>query len=103
MTSRITEVVEAAAMEIAVTGSLSHLYTTCSKDGFVNAKPTPAEPDACTACQLNEIATELRQSRAVQQLPRRAAPQQRIGPCPCACNSGGFCGGCGHAGCGGRR
>lgn len=23
--------------------------------------------------------------------------------CPCACNSGGFCGGCGHAGCGGRR
>jgi hypothetical protein len=25
------------------------------------------------------------------------------GPCPCACNSGGQCGGCGHAGCGGRR
>ncbi|MZG16173.1 hypothetical protein GTY44_22240 [Streptomyces sp. SID5914] len=25
------------------------------------------------------------------------------GRCPCACNSGGFCGGCGHAGCGGRR
>lgn len=24
-------------------------------------------------------------------------------PCPCACNSNGFCGGCGHAGCGGRR
>ena len=23
--------------------------------------------------------------------------------CPCECNSGGFCGGCGHAGCGGRR
>jgi hypothetical protein len=22
--------------------------------------------------------------------------------CPCACNAGGFCGGCGHAGCGGR-
>jgi hypothetical protein len=30
---------------------------------------------------------------------RRRTP----GPCPCACNSGGFCGGCGHAGCGGRR
>jgi hypothetical protein len=27
----------------------------------------------------------------------------RPGPCPCECNSGGFCGGCGHAGCGGRR
>ncbi|GAA2658753.1 hypothetical protein [Streptomyces vastus] len=25
------------------------------------------------------------------------------GRCPCSCNSGGFCGGCGHAGCGGRR
>jgi hypothetical protein len=24
-------------------------------------------------------------------------------PCPCECNHGGFCGGCGHAGCGGRR
>ena len=22
--------------------------------------------------------------------------------CPCECNSGGFCGGCGHAGCGMR-
>jgi hypothetical protein len=25
----------------------------------------------------------------------------RVPPCPCACNNGGFCGGCGHAGCGG--
>jgi hypothetical protein len=25
-----------------------------------------------------------------------------VGPCPCECNHGGFCGGCGHAGCGGR-
>jgi len=24
-------------------------------------------------------------------------------PCPCECNRGGRCGGCGHAGCGGRR
>lgn len=23
-------------------------------------------------------------------------------PCPCECNSGGFCGGCGHNGCGRR-
>lgn len=28
---------------------------------------------------------------------------RRTGPCPCECNRGGFCGGCGHAGCGGRR
>lgn len=24
------------------------------------------------------------------------------GPCPCECNSGAFCGGCGHRGCGRR-
>ncbi|MGP3949635.1 hypothetical protein [Streptomyces sp. 7N604] len=35
-----------------------------------------------------------------QQLP---AQRRTAGPCPCACTSGGFCGGCGHAGCGGRR
>ena len=29
--------------------------------------------------------------------------QRPVGPCPCECNSGGFCGGCGHAGCGGLR
>lgn len=26
-----------------------------------------------------------------------------VGSCPCECNRGWFCGGCGHAGCGGRR
>jgi len=30
-------------------------------------------------------------------------PRRFVGACPCACNSGGWCGGCGHAGCGGRR
>ncbi len=30
-------------------------------------------------------------------------PRRRtVSGCPCPCNSGGFCGGCGHAGCGGR-
>jgi hypothetical protein len=33
----------------------------------------------------------------------RPAFEPRSGGCPCECNSGGFCGGCGHAGCGGRR
>lgn len=28
---------------------------------------------------------------------------RQVGPCSCECNRGGFCGGCGHAGCGGRR
>lgn len=36
--------------------------------------------------------------------PARDKPRLRqlMRGCPCACNSGGFCGGCGHAGCGGR-
>ncbi|RPE38659.1 hypothetical protein EDD90_1579 [Streptomyces sp. Ag109_O5-1] len=35
---------------------------------------------------------------------RHMAPRGHMkGTCPCPCNSGAFCGGCGHAGCGGRR
>lgn len=34
--------------------------------------------------------------------PIRTGSEANVG-CPCVCNSGGFCGGCGHAGCGGRR
>src|SRR6266540_6503513 len=33
---------------------------------------------------------------------RRPASRWAAGPCGCACTSGGFCGGCGHAGCGRR-
>jgi hypothetical protein len=37
-------------------------------------------------------------------IPRqRTDSTRKPGPCPCACNAGGFCGGCGHAGCGARR
>ena len=36
-------------------------------------------------------------------VPRpRPAARRAAGPCGCACTSGGFCGGCGHAGCGRR-
>ncbi len=34
-------------------------------------------------------------------IERRRAEAARH--CTCECNSGSFCGGCGHAGCGGRR
>lgn len=45
-----------------------------------------------------------------QQPPRRAssasyprrAPRPAVGTCGCECGRGGFCGGCGHAGCGRR-
>ncbi|MFJ3987718.1 hypothetical protein ACIPWY_03485 [Streptomyces sp. NPDC090032] len=35
--------------------------------------------------------------------PTRSAWRRPAGPCTCACSTGGFCGGCGHAGCTGRR
>lgn len=35
-------------------------------------------------------------------LMQREIKPQKVGPCPCECNRGGFCGGCGHAGCGRR-
>ncbi|TKA00100.1 hypothetical protein [Actinacidiphila oryziradicis] len=41
-------------------------------------------------------------ARHVSYGPLPAAGRRRVGRCPCVCNSGGFCGGCGHAGCGGR-
>ena len=31
------------------------------------------------------------------------AAASAVEPCPCACNEGGWCGGCGHAGCGALR
>ena len=44
-----------------------------------------------------------RTHRVLAQLQYRLPTRSRIGPCPCICNAGGFCGGCGHAGCGARR
>lgn len=66
--------------------------------------------EICSACGTDEALVQLanrgllepltawpliRQTELDQRLPRRS------GPCPCECNSGGFCGGCGHAGCSG--
>lgn len=30
---------------------------------------------------------------------QRALKREHVRPCPCECATGGFCGGCGHAGC----
>lgn len=58
-------------------------------------KVSPAEAGRLLDEQAARILAGVRTS------PRYLA--RATGPCPCACNSGGFCGGCGHAGCGGRR
>ncbi|MFI1584751.1 hypothetical protein [Embleya sp. NPDC020630] len=39
---------------------------------------------------------------ALEPPPPRRRKEPRTGPCLCPCNHGGFCGGCGHAGCGSR-
>lgn len=36
-------------------------------------------------------------------MEQQTKPRPKGGPCPCECNGeAGFCGGCGHNGCGGR-
>ncbi|TDD37866.1 hypothetical protein E1287_07365 [Actinomadura sp. KC06] len=49
----------------------------------------------------NALVSLLAQTADPCAVPRAARPPA---PCACACNSGdGWCGGCGHAGCGRRR
>lgn len=79
-------------------------------DGALYAYWTPLTPD-----QAAEIADMPRVSlvpEALDDYLQNMDPGLRsrtrmhkftfAGPCPCECNSGGFCGGCDHAGCGGR-
>ncbi len=51
---------------------------------------------------LRHPATPHRPGRAGSTPRPRPAARWAAGPCGCACTSGGFCGGCGHAGCGRR-
>ncbi|MCQ6246160.1 hypothetical protein [Streptomyces malaysiensis] len=53
------------------------------------------DPDRPTAPATASVPCQ----RTTDSAPRR----RQVGPCPCACNNGGSCGGCGHTGCGGRR
>ena len=63
------------------------------------AEPIPVPGYNCTLTDAggNVIA----EGRFVDTGPP-VAVKRNPGPCPCACNSGGYCGGCGHAGCGRR-
>jgi hypothetical protein len=60
--------------------------------------------DAMTALAAR-LDARAKQGPVTSHRPTYTPPRysQAVGPCPCECNSGGFCGGCGHAGCGGRR
>lgn len=55
---------------------------------------------------MEQFKTKVVVDRITDDMPRLGAPVPTVarvaGPCPCECNRGGFCGGCGHAGCGRR-
>ncbi|MBC9718025.1 hypothetical protein H9Y04_36380 [Streptomyces sp. TRM66268-LWL] len=61
-----------------------------------------------TAARRLAPATTDRAERRVRAVATTGAPsrpggRRAVDTCSCACTSGGFCGGCGHAGCGGGR
>ena len=71
-------------------GSRYVLTITCSGRPDREVTLRPPEPQA------------RRQRASSAPYPRRRAPRAAVGPCGCECCRGGFCGGCGHAGCGRR-
>ncbi len=71
-------------------GSRYALTITCSGRPDREVTLRPPEPQ------------QPRQRASSVQCPRRRASRPAVGPCGCECGRGGFCGGCGHAGCGRR-
>jgi hypothetical protein len=64
----------------------------------------PGQPQVVDFTEHNRQAYDLH-LRLTDQEHLRDQPITRsypTSPCPCECNSGSFCGGCGHAGCGRR-
>jgi hypothetical protein len=101
----------------AVAEAAAHLAASAS----ITLMPSDPRLDACLegldqlprAARIDLLAAAIRNtaSEAAPPLaPRDHRPDGRTpfrsrptGACPCACSSGGYCGGCGHAGCGGQR
>ncbi|WP_125937199.1 hypothetical protein [Streptomyces sp. WAC 06738] len=63
-----------------------------ARTGLLTAAIRYTAPTPCSASPPNE-------NTLASGVP--TATRGRSVACPCPCNSGGFCGGCGHAGCGG--
>lgn len=72
------------------------------------AHRTPDQTDDHFTCGFGEWWEAEGYDQAVAEAAREderlaAIRRGEVPPCPCECNRGGFCGGCGHAGCGGRQ
>src|SRR5690606_30817556 len=63
-----------------------------------------------TRADIDQVLTWLPQAAHATTTPTAPTPRPepirrdgQVRPCPCECNRGGLCGGCGHHGCGGTR
>jgi hypothetical protein len=81
------------ADELAMPGQFRSILRQLRRWPFTPPVPGVQAPEGTIRQMLSqdELPPVLGRSRAA------------AGPCPCACNRGGLCGGCGHAGCGARR
>ncbi len=71
----------------------NHAHDAATPNTCQNASTTaPVQPDGQPPAPPTARAAEL-------DTPLPFAPRRPVGACPCSCNRGGFCGGCGHAGC----
>lgn len=78
-------------------------YAWCAR--HADSVPGVAEPFAITAdspADLLDRTCDVCGTRIGGTPERPVRLRPAVGPCGCACTHGGFCGGCGHAGCGGR-
>lgn len=76
------------------------------QQGFTSVTAWATDTETGQAYRVR-IAVEVTPAQQVRDGFTVVRPQSRrtttAGRCSCACASGGFCGGCGHAGCRGRR
>ncbi|RVU28987.1 hypothetical protein EOT10_03850 [Streptomyces antnestii] len=81
------------------TGLLGHLT---ALDQLPSAERTTLVAEAVLRTETCPVAT-LNLSHPTIPDPEPTLRRRATHRCPCACATGGFCGGCGHAGCTGRR
>ena len=94
-------------LDPSIHGPFQQRFDYCEPVELLGLVVNAADPDdddtgVETRPRLAEVVARSQRS-SVTDPTWRADYSRTTGPCPCACNSGGFCGGCGHAGCGGRR
>ncbi|MDH6223650.1 hypothetical protein [Streptomyces sp. MJP52] len=83
-----------AARHILACTDLAHVHYDDPLQALALLDPLPRD----NRLRLLRAATE----RSWMPYPTARPRPRAVSGCPCPCTSGDFCGGCGHAGCGGR-